>query len=98
MASGDGKRRQAKMTQLLELAEKRVTEAEQLFEAAAKRASRQKTKRRRGTNTEPVPPKKKRRGATPTLDESLQTLREVEGERACLQAPTDAMCLGYDSI
>jgi hypothetical protein len=85
----DGKRRQAKMTQLLELAEKRVTEAEWLAEAAAKQAIRQKTKRR------DVSPNKKRRGATTTLDESQQTLREVKEERACLQAATDAMCLGY---
>ena len=88
-ASWDGRRRQAKMTQLLELAEKRVAEAQQLAEAAAKRA---KTKRTG------VPPKKKRRGATTTLDESLQTLREVEEERACLRAATDAMCLGFDRI
>ena len=91
-ASGDGKRRQAKMTELLELAETRVVEAQQQVEAAAKRA---KTKRRT------VPPSKKslkRRGATTTLDESLQTLREVEEERACLRAATDAMCLGFDRI
>jgi hypothetical protein len=91
-ASGDGKRRQAKMTELLELAETRVVEAQQQVEAAAKRA---KTKRRT------VPPSKKslkRRGATTTLDESLQTLQEVEEERACLRAATDAMCLGFDRI
>ena len=80
------------MTELLELAETRVVEAQQQVEAAAKRA---KTKRRT------VPPSKKslkRRGATTTLDESLQTLQEVEEERACLRAATDAMCLGFDRI
>jgi len=87
-ASGDGKRRQAKMTELLELAEIRVKEAQQLAEAAAKRA---KTKRE-------VPPSKRRRGATTTLNESLQKLREMEEERACLRAATDAMCLGFDRI
>ncbi len=54
-ASGDGKHRQAKMTQLLELGETRVREAEQLAEAAAKRAKR--------------PPQNKERGTTTTLDE-----------------------------
>jgi hypothetical protein len=76
------------MTELLELAETRVVEAQQQAEAAAKRA---KTKRT-------GPPSKKRRGATTTLDESLQTLQEVEEERACLRAATDAMCLGFDRI
>ncbi len=64
-ATGDGKRRQAKMTQLLELGETRVQEAEKLAQAAAKRASRQNTKRRGGTTTEPVPPKKKGLGEGP---------------------------------
>ncbi len=66
------------MTQLLELGETRVKEAEQLADAAAKRASRQNIKRRGGATTEPVPPQKKRRGSNAPLEHTDWRRTEVE--------------------
>ena len=78
-ASGDGKQKQAKMTALDEVAQKRVKEAKLLAGAAAKRGSRQNTERSGGTAW-PAPPKKKKRENNTTLAEAQQTLRDVTEE------------------
>ena len=85
-AKGDGKRKQAKMTELVKLAALRLKEADDI----AKRKLRNKSQfvRKQGNKIKnPV-----------SKEEALQTLEQMKNEYECIKEATEEMCLGYERI
>jgi hypothetical protein len=87
-AKGDGKRKQAKMTDLVKLAALRVKEAGNIARRKLQNKGQPGRKRARGN-------KIKNRV---TKEAALETLEQMEEEYHCIVAATHGMCEGYDRI
>ncbi len=84
-AKGDRKRKQAKMTELVNLAAIRLREAEAFFKRKSRNKSQSVTSR--GKSKEPV-----------SKEEALQSLEQMKNDYECIKEATEEMCLGYERI
>ena len=91
-ARGDGKRKQAKMTELINLAALRLKEADDI----AKRKLRNKSRSVSGVRKQGR--KTKNSVANNAKEEALQTLEQMKNEYECIKEATKEMCLGYERI
>ena len=91
-ARGDGKRKQAKMTELINLAALRLKEADDI----AKRKLRNKSRSVSGVRKQGR--KTKNSVSNNAKEEALQTLEQMKNEYECIKEATKEMCLGYERI